>query len=79
MALKIKQNEVKGKRKTVRSAKDTKLERYNQIMDDFVLFCAEFVKIVDNHGELIPFVLNKEQSDFVNTMEKFNIILKSRR
>ncbi|MNW31437.1 Terminase-like family protein [compost metagenome] len=78
MALKIKQNEVKGKRKIVKSAKDTKLERYNEIMDDFELFCSEFVKIVDNHGELIPFILNKEQSDFVDTMDKFNIILKSR-
>jgi len=36
-----------------------------------------FVKI-DCNGELVPFVVNPEQKDFLNSMDRYNIILKSR-
>jgi hypothetical protein len=79
MSLKIKKlnsnsNKINGKV----TPKDSKQQRFDKIMYDFILFSEEFVRIVDNHGELIPFALNKEQRDFVLNMEKFNIILKSR-
>jgi len=59
-------------------SKDNKLNRFNEIMSSLPSFCAEFVKIVDNFGELVFFILNKEQAEFIESMEKFNIILKSR-
>lgn len=59
-------------------AKDKKKTKFELVMDDFKAFAKNFVKIVDNEGNTIPFILNKEQSDFVDTMEKFNVILKSR-
>lgn len=77
MSLKIKtlnSNKVNGKV----TSKDSKQQRFSKIMDDFILFSEEFLRIVDNYGDLIPFVLNKEQRDFVCEMDKFNIILKSR-
>lgn len=60
------------------STKDNKQKQFDKVMNDFTLFSKEFVKIVDNHGDLIPFALNNEQRDFVMNMGKFNIILKSR-
>lgn len=55
-----------------------KKSKFDLVMDDFKAFAKNFVKIVDNEGNTIPFHLNKEQSDFVDNMEKFNVILKSR-
>jgi hypothetical protein len=55
-----------------------KKSKFEIVMDDFKLFCKNFVKIVDNEGDTIPFLLNKEQSDFIDQMGKFNIIAKSR-
>lgn len=51
---------------------------FDKVMNDFKLFAKNFIKIVDNHGDTIPFVLNEEQADFIDSMEKFNILLKSR-
>lgn len=55
-----------------------KPSKFDLVMDDFKAFAKNFVKIVDNEGNTIPFVLNKEQSDFIDQMQKFNIIAKSR-
>lgn len=55
-----------------------KKSKFDIVMDDFKLFAKNFVKIVDNEGNTIPFILNKEQSDFIDQMSKFNIIAKSR-
>ncbi|GGF86360.1 DNA packaging protein [Paenibacillus aceti] len=76
MALKVKP--LTSNKKTIKKTKDIKQERFNEIMGNFPLFCTDFVKILDNFGELIPFKFNKEQADFVESMGKFNIILKSR-
>lgn len=47
-------------------------------MNDFRLFSKNFIKIIDNNGESVPFILNPEQEQFINEMEKYNIILKGR-
>lgn len=47
-------------------------------MGDFQLFSENFIKIVDNHGELIPFKFNDQQKEVVNNWERFNFILKPR-
>lgn len=43
-----------------------------------ILWLKNFVKIVDNEGQEIPFEVNKEQENFINGIDKFNIILKAR-
>ncbi|KAA1191122.1 DNA packaging protein [Paenibacillus sp. B2(2019)] len=55
-----------------------KKSKFDMVMDDFSLFSKNFVKILDNLGDLIPFAFNPEQAEFVKTMGKFNIIAKSR-
>ena len=47
-------------------------------MSDFKLFAKNFIKIIDNNGDTVPFVLNPEQEEFIKNMEKYNIILKGR-
>ncbi|MBY6273523.1 MAG: DNA packaging protein [Bacillaceae bacterium] len=56
----------------------TKEEKLKIIMNDFKLFAKNFIKIVDNNGDTVPFVLNAEQEEFIKNMEKYNIILKGR-
>ena len=56
----------------------TKEQKLKIIMNDFKLFAKNFIKIVDNNGDTIPFVLNPEQEQFMNEMGKYNIILKGR-
>ncbi|OMD43022.1 DNA packaging protein [Paenibacillus odorifer] len=55
-----------------------KKSKFDLVMEDFTLFSRNFIKIVDNLGDLIPFVFNQEQAEFVKSMGKFNIIAKSR-
>lgn len=47
-------------------------------MNDFKLFSKNFIKIIDNNGDTVPFVLNPEQEQFMNEMSKYNCILKGR-
>lgn len=68
-------NTLRGKTKRISDGTRKKL---NKIMSDFSLFCKNFIKIVNNDGELVPFILNPEQQDFILKMDKFNIILKAR-
>ncbi|WP_241736946.1 terminase large subunit domain-containing protein, partial [Anoxybacillus flavithermus] len=56
----------------------TKEEKLKIIMSDFQLFSKNFIKIIDNNGDTVPFVLNFEQEQFMNEMGKYNIILKGR-
>jgi phage terminase large subunit-like protein len=56
-------------------SKKSKLEK---VLQNFELFCLNFVKIVDNNGNLIPFELNDQQKDFINKAGRFNFILKPR-
>ncbi|MCJ7986959.1 terminase family protein [Priestia sp. OVL9] len=52
-----------------------KLEKINQ---NPVLWLQNFVKITTNTGEHIPFVVNDQQKQFVDEMERFNVIAKAR-
>ncbi|SFA52387.1 hypothetical protein SAMN05216169_103226 [Anoxybacillus pushchinoensis] len=56
----------------------TKEQKLQIIMNDFKLFSRNFIKIIDNNNELVSFVLNPEQEQFMNEMSKYNIILKGR-
>lgn len=49
-----------------------------KVMGDFRLFCKNFVKIVDNNGDTVSFVLHKEQEEFINNLGKMTICLKGR-
>lgn len=53
-------------------------EKLQIINSDPILWLKNFVKIVNNQGELVPFILNEEQEHFVRNMGKYNIILKAR-
>ncbi|MGE7219638.1 DNA packaging protein [Priestia koreensis] len=53
-------------------------KKIDTIMSDFRLFAKNFIKIIDNNNESVPFVLNSEQEQFLNEMTKYNIILKGR-
>lgn len=50
----------------------------SKVLGDFRLFAKNFIKIIDNENNEIPFVLNPEQEQFLDEKEKFNIILKGR-
>lgn len=56
-------------------SKEKKLARINA---DPKLWLLNFVKIVDNNGDLVPFKLNEQQEDFVDNMTKYSVCLKSR-
>lgn len=53
-------------------------EKLKIINQNPVLWCANFVQIVDNNNQLIPFVFNEAQKDFWENHSRFNIILKTR-
>jgi len=55
----------------------TTQEKLKRINANPALWLKNFVKI-DCNGELVPFVVNPEQKDFLDNMERYNIILKSR-
>lgn len=56
----------------------TRKQKLEKVMCSFELFAKNFIKIIDNNGDLVPFVLNKEQSEYIDTMKKYNVILKGR-
>jgi len=58
--------------------KKTNSKALQKVMGDFRLFAKNFIKIIDNNGDSVPFVLNPEQEQFMNEMEKYNLILKGR-
>ena len=55
----------------------TREEKLRRINANPALWLKNFVKI-DCNGELVPFVVNPEQKDFLDNMSRYNIILKSR-
>lgn len=55
-----------------------KSSKLDLVMGDFRLFAKNFIKIIDNDGNSVPFVLNPEQEQFTKEMVKYNIILKGR-
>lgn len=61
-----------------RTKKLSTKEKLEIINNDPSLWLKNFIKIVNNDGELVPFEVNKEQEDFIKNMDKYNIILKAR-
>ena len=56
----------------------TKEQKLKIINNDIALWLKNFVKIIDNNNELVPFNVNAVQKDFLKNKDKFNLILKSR-
>ncbi|WP_394175595.1 DNA packaging protein [Guptibacillus hwajinpoensis] len=56
----------------------TKKQKLERVLGDFKLYAKNFIKIIDNNGDLVPFILNDQQTDFIDGMQKFNIISKAR-
>lgn len=59
-------------------AKNSNNKALQQVVGDFRLFAKNFIKIIDNDGNVVPFILNPEQEHFNKSMDKYNIILKGR-
>lgn len=53
-------------------------EKLKKIVADPILWCKYFAKIVDKKGQLVPFEFNPQQVELVRSLDKYNIILKSR-
>jgi hypothetical protein len=53
-------------------------DKLKKVMGDFYLFAKNFIKIVDNNGDLVPFVLNEQQKELFKNFGKYTVILKSR-
>lgn len=53
-------------------------EKLQKILGNPVLWIESFMKIANKEGIIVPFKLNELQADFVDKMDKYNIILKSR-
>ncbi|QUL57353.1 DNA packaging protein [Paenibacillus tritici] len=56
----------------------TKSQKINKIMSTFELFSKNFIKIIDNDGELVSFMLNDQQQYYIDNAGKYNLILKPR-
>ncbi|MDI9475559.1 MAG: DNA packaging protein [Bacillota bacterium] len=63
---------------TTKVKKTTYEKDLEKVMACPILFNANFVKIVDNDNELVPFLFNEAQKDFVENRSRFNIICKTR-
>ena len=53
-------------------------EQLEIIENDPILWLGNFIEIIDNNNEQIPFILNDAQRDFVKNRDRFNIISKTR-
>lgn len=71
---------LKGVETVAKTKQLTKQEKLQLIMDDFKLFSKNFIFIVDNNGDKINFLLNPQQQEFNDLLEKnrYLIISKSR-
>ena len=56
----------------------TTADKLKIINSDPEKWLFNMVKIVDSSNKLVPFQVNKQQKYFLDNMDKFNIILKSR-
>lgn len=56
----------------------TTKQKLSKIQSDFNLFAKNFIKIINNDNESVPFILNEEQINFIEEKEKYNIICKGR-
>ncbi|PGR77754.1 DNA packaging protein [Bacillus thuringiensis] len=58
--------------------KPTTAEKLKLINEDPVLWLQNFVKITTNTGDYIKFKVNDQQKQFIEEMERFNVIAKAR-
>lgn len=56
----------------------TKEEKFLKVWNNPYLFVKNFLKIANKKGEVVSFVWNKPQKDFIDNLDSYNIILKSR-
>ena len=56
----------------------TREEKFLKCWQSPYLFAKNFIKIVDKKGNLVDFSFNPVQKNFVENMDRYNIILKSR-
>jgi len=56
----------------------SKKDRLKRLLSDPKTYIENLIKIVDKNGQLVPFVFNELQADFVKNLEKYNVILKAR-
>jgi hypothetical protein len=53
-------------------------EKFKKIWGSPILFIQNFMKITNKNGEVVPFILNPMQKDFIKNMDSYNTILKAR-
>lgn len=53
-------------------------EKFKKIWNSPILFIQNFMKITNKNGEVVPFILNPMQKDFIKNMDSYNTILKAR-
>lgn len=56
----------------------TTAEKLKLISEDPVLWLENFVNITTNTGDYIKFKVNDQQKQFIEEMERFNVIAKAR-
>ncbi|MHC1746941.1 MAG: hypothetical protein AB9856_00955 [Cellulosilyticaceae bacterium] len=56
----------------------TKEEKFLKVWNDPFLFAKNFITIVDKNGHKVPFEFNPVQKDFASSLNKYNVVLKSR-
>lgn len=58
----------------------TREQKLKAILENPILFCSVFCKIVDKHGRMVKFIPNETQKEIIKEIqnEKYLIILKSR-
>jgi hypothetical protein len=57
---------------------DTASNKLKALLSNPELWARYFLRIVDKNGKSVPFVFNQEQHDLITSLDKYNIVLKSR-
>lgn len=53
-------------------------DKVQKIFSSPILWGETFCKVIDKRGKKVKFILNPQQRELVNNLEKYNIVLKSR-
>lgn len=56
----------------------TPLEKLKKIIANPILWGENFCKVINKQGEKVQFILNAQQRELVENLDKYNIVLKSR-
>lgn len=54
------------------------LEKLKRILSSPILWGENFCKVIDKQGKKVQFILNPQQRELVENLDKYNIVLKSR-